>query len=414
MRGRILAWGLPALALLARLGYSATAEDSAGWLYPPDALEYDRLGWNLAAHGSFSLAELPVDPDLTRTPVYPLFVAACYRVAGHNPAVPVAIQAGLAALTVALVYQAARPISPGSAVPAAALLALDPLSIRYATHLLSETLFTLLFTGSLTVWLTYLRSPRTILTIAAAVLTGLAVLCRPIAVLWPLALAPLLILAAWRARSWGPLVHLLVFEGIVLAVIAPWVIRNWALSGRPMLATVQGINLYYHRAAPVVAAEQGISVDEAREQLRERLEAVVARDQLDARQAEVLMEAWGRAIIRSAPGIYLRCHAEGVARMFAPQDYPPARVGLSPAAQVFAESAFLLVLYPAALVGLVAGLRGPVWPGILLLGLAIAYFVCMSGPEAYARFRVPLMPVLAVLAGIGLSLLRRQGGGTNG
>jgi len=81
---------------------------------------------------------------------------------------------------------------------------------------------------------------------------------------------------------------------------------------------------------------------------------------------------------------------------------------------VFAESAFFLVLYPAALVGLVAGLRGPGWLGVLLLGLAIVYFVCMSGPEAYARFRVPLMPVLAVLAGVGLSLLRRQGEGTNG
>jgi len=32
----------------------------------------------------------------------------------------------------------------------------------------------------------------------------------------------------------------------------------------------------------------------------------------------------------------------------------------------------------------------------------IAYFVLVSGPEAYARFRVPLMPFLAILGGLGI------------
>jgi hypothetical protein len=32
----------------------------------------------------------------------------------------------------------------------------------------------------------------------------------------------------------------------------------------------------------------------------------------------------------------------------------------------------------------------------------VAYFVLVSGPEAYARFRVPVMPFLAMLGGLGI------------
>ncbi|MFO0809727.1 MAG: glycosyltransferase family 39 protein [Gemmataceae bacterium] len=411
MKERTLAWALPVMALLAPRVLSRRRR-LRRLAIPPDALEYDRLGWNLAAHGSFSLADPPGVADLTRTPVYPLFVAVCYRLVGHNPAVPVVVQAVLAAMTVALVYRACRLLSCDSAPLAATLVAFDPLSIRYATHLLSETLFTLLFTGSLTVWLAYLRSPRTVWAAAAAALTGLAILCRPIAVLWPFVLTALPMVVAMHVRSWRPLVHLVALGGIVLGIVAPWVARNWAITGRPVLATVQGINLYYHRAAPVIAAEQGISLDDARERLRERLETAVARDRLDSHQADALMETWGREIVRAAPGTYLLVHAEGVARMFAPQDDPPARIGLSSTVQFVAESAVLLFLFPAALVGLAVGLRRPEWPGVLLLGLAVVYFAALSGPEAYARFRVPLMPILAILASVGLSSPRRQGRGS--
>ena len=37
---------------------------------------------------------------------------------------------------------------------------------------------------------------------------------------------------------------------------------------------------------------------------------------------------------------------------------------------------------------------------LLILVGVVAYFAILSGPEAYARFRVPVMPALALLAGL--------------
>jgi hypothetical protein len=68
----------------------------------------------------------------------------------------------------------------------------------------------------------------------------------------------------------------------------------------------------------------------------------------------------------------------------------------------------LWLVYPAALVGIVAAVRDPVGRRAVLIPLVfIAYFVLVSGPEAYARFRVPAMPFVTMLSGVGLSRLYR-------
>src|SRR5262245_45794310 len=70
-------WCAVTLGLLLRLGAFAASEGPVPLAYPPDSGEYDRLGLNLAEHEVFSLAEAPPwSPDVTRTPVFPLFVAA--------------------------------------------------------------------------------------------------------------------------------------------------------------------------------------------------------------------------------------------------------------------------------------------------------------------------------------------------
>jgi hypothetical protein len=64
----------------------------------------------------------------------------------------------------------------------------------------------------------------------------------------------------------------------------------------------------------------------------------------------------------------------------------------------------LALVYVGAARGLRLAIRGDRswWPAHLLLaGIAIYLVVVPAGPEAYARFRVPVMPLLAVFAGIG-------------
>jgi 4-amino-4-deoxy-L-arabinose transferase-like glycosyltransferase len=394
------------LSLILRLAALGVADRPAQLFSLPDSVEYDRLGWNLAAHRVYSLEDSAAGaPDLTRTPVYPLFVAGCYFLAGHSPTAAVLVQIGCAAATTALLWLMGRRFLPAPAAAASAVfLALDPLLVQYATLLLSETVFSLVFVGSLYCLLTYLQKPGWRWASAAALLTGLAILCRPIAVLWPGALLPGFILLAWQQHGWRPLGHYVLILGGSAAVVAPWVVRNQLVAGLPVLTTVPGINLYYHRAAVLVAQQQGISVDEARVLLEKRLRQASERDQLSPSQEYRLMERRGQEIIAAAPGQYVHAHQRAMLKMFLPSPDDPVP-GLSLSATYWLEVVFLALVYPLALVGLIAGLRRPGRWSILLLGAVPVYFALLSGPEAYERFRIPVMPAVCLLAGNGVAAL---------
>lgn len=407
-RGRTI-FVIAGLTLLIRLAVFATVPHPDGFMHLPDSTEYDRLGWNLVAHGQYSLSEAaPWTPDLTRTPVFPLFVACCYWLVGHQLAFAVAVQVLLSVLTGVVVYAIGkRFFDPTTALAGAILLAVDPVSIRFATFLLSETFFTLLLSVSLFCVLAYLRKPQPAGIAAITISTGLLILCRPIAILWPLALLPLFAWIAWCKRNRQPLVHYGIVLAGTLAIVSTWIMRNYRAGGIPVLSTVQGINLYYYRAALTLADQQNLRLTDAQRLLRDRLRQKVEQEHLDYKEEYSLMEEWGWQISESAPWSYLRAHARGMARMFLPQQRRENLLGLPSAAVFYAETVFLAVLYGLAFTGLLAGLRSPDRLAILVLTGAVVYLACISGPEAYARFRVPVIPPLALLAGTGLAWMVR-------
>jgi hypothetical protein len=192
----------------------------------------------------------------------------------------------------------------------------------------------------------------------------------------------------------------------VAVMLAPWVVRN-TLTGAEALSTVQGINLYYHRAAAVVAYTENIPIDQAREQLESRFQEAVHKDNLNDRQQYEWMEQTGMQILRDAPGAYLWVHAQGILRMFACDDRPATLLTIPANDVSVLEACYLGVLYALAAVGLVLGLRGSHQVEFLVVTMVVAYFAVLSGPEAYVRFRVPVMPALALMAAMGLTALAR-------
>jgi 4-amino-4-deoxy-L-arabinose transferase-like glycosyltransferase len=393
------------LASLLRLAAFAAADRPGQLFWFPDSAEYDRLAWNLVANGSYSLKDsAPWTPDLTRTPVYPFFVAGCYWLAEGSPTAAVAVQIVCGAATVLLLGIMGRCFfSPQAGLAGAVLLALDPLSIQYATLLLSETLFTLLFVASLYCLLAYLRKPGRGWVSAAALLMGLAILCRPIAVFWPLALLPGAVLLAWKGQDRRPMGHFVVFLAGVAAVIGPWILRNYCIGGLVVLTTIPGINLYYHRAAVLVAEQQGLTVEEAQVRLANRLQEVVRREHLTPQQEYHVMARWGQEIVTAAPRQYVGAHLGALASMFLPEPQRRTIAGLGPTGSFWLEVAFLMIVYGLGLTGFIRGLCRPGRLRFLLLGAVLAYFAVLSGPEAYERFRVPIMPVIMLLAGAGLT-----------
>jgi len=411
------------VALVHRLLFFAAAcRQPDGFHHLADSHEYHRLAVNLIEGRGFSMAgEAPWTPDVRRTPLFPALVAAVYRLFGAGPAPAVAVNLLLSAWSCVLVYRlGARLFSPAAGALAGGLLALDLASAVYANLLLTESLFTFLLLISMLALARYLDGGRVAYAALAGALLGLATLCRPIS-LYMAWCVGLVIGLAGPARRGRALRDYLVYALSAVVMMMPWVYRNYRVAGIAQLTTQGSLNLYHERAARILLESgQGYTGG------------------VGAPAAPDAMQAQARAILWAHWPLYLRQHGRGILEMMGggrsvalesleprppmphwlslrgygpPPVFPPQfTMPTGPLGKKMlrlAEWLALLAVTTAAAIGAAAAWRGGRRPGLLLAGLAVAYFLLVSGPEAYSRFRVPLMPLLALLAGWG-GLYRHQ------
>jgi hypothetical protein len=83
-------------------------------------------------------------------------------------------------------------------------------------------------------------------------------------------------------------------------------------------------------------------------------------------------------------------------------------------ALVVLQVLLLVLMYALAAAAFVPGAsaRNPSGATAVVMALTVLYFVLLSGPETYARFRVPLVPVLAILAALGCARLCQRFAGS--
>ncbi len=261
-------------------------------------------------------------------------------------------------------------------------------------------------------WRTALRGSPGAAAIAG-LLFGLATLTRPIAVLLPLVLTPTpWLLAEWsKARRLAVLLALLLPFGLLSG---GWIARNWAVAAAPVLSTIEGTNLLYYRAAGALAEERGVAIDETRRELelemKQRVPAgatAAERSQIESARALEILRSHRRGAARSAlKGAARLLGGTGMTALSGLRgDAEPERVETTAETAWQAGFASLLgMLYVGAGMGAVAALRSGRRAALALLAVFVLYFLLISaGPEANTRFRVPMAPFLATLAGLGWS-----------
>jgi hypothetical protein len=192
--------------------------------------------------------------DVTRGPVYPVFVA----LAGSPLAVKTT-QAILDTATVLLVYWLA-----GKRLWAAWLWALYPFAIWRVAFVNKETVLTFLLVAYVCLQIRAWRIDCWREWLAAGALLGIVNLCKPTFLLWPL----VLIVFAPR-RAWLTL-------GAAALVIAPWTCRNWHVTGGeflPVATEVGGMTTFVGNYQPTLGLWEGpgklrwmAAVDETRRQ----------------------------------------------------------------------------------------------------------------------------------------------------
>ena len=228
---------------------------------PGDASGYDLLATNLL-HG-FGFTWDGVQPTSYRMPGYPVFLAGAYALFGHNLTAVRLIQAILGALLCLPVYHIARNFGgERTAILASLAIALYPTLIYLGGWVYSETLYILLLWLGLWVLLiavtrgqSYLSYRGSGLSLAAGGLWGLATFVRPETLLLPFAMAAFV----WIAKLIGvlgeskvewkiirrPLSSILLVQIVLVAILAPWAIRNSRVNQAFVpLTTSAGSNLY--------------------------------------------------------------------------------------------------------------------------------------------------------------------------
>ena len=406
----------------------AISHDSPGYVEPARSLLHD---------GDFDRSTGSSTPEFVRTPGYPAFVAAVYWPSGQSDRAVYVAQALLSGLTVALAVALGRRLtgSPSLGLLAGALTVLDPLQTTLPGTLGPEVLATTLVTAAAYAGVRFAQSDLAgRWGVAYGVALAAATYVRPTTFYF--AAVPLL-LVAWevvrRRLTW------VVAWRAGLAVLAPcvvllgmWNVRNHREVGSWRFSAVEAVNLYWYRAAGVVAEREGISFDDAQLRLTSELQAELPHrgPRFDAadytsglpppawehRQGAYYGAAARRAttILRAEPSTASRQVAAGAYSQVVQSGWVTAWRYLTGHQPPTLLSAIGLVTVWAveglALVGVVGVVRRRVAGGLayaLCLGMVAYTVVAGAGPEADAgyRFRVPIWPLWSVGAVVGIGVL---------
>ncbi len=395
---RELGIGLDDMFQYDMLGRSLAAGDGFRW-YAPEDLELILSALERYAGIDASQVQLPQDPrgieTSFRAPLYPALLAAVYALSGLESRFFAArlVQALLTASLAPLTYGLARQLGAATrwARAAALVSAAWPLLILFPLALATENLFLpLLALGTLLAMRAASGRERDAL--LAGVVLGLATLTRSVIVGFPL-LAGLWL--GWRVGRRQALLLLIPFFGLLL----PWTIRNSQLhGGLTFIETSLGYNLYlgYHPEGDG-SFLFGPSLD---------LVTI-----LDDAERDAVGRARALEFIRVDPARVPLLALRKLGHLWGLEDraftyfYSNGLLGQLPGGLVGALLLLLMlplvIVLPSAVFGWIAGSKDAAWwIATLLLGWYVGVHVLVMAEE---RFHLALVPVLAALAGAGMS-----------
>ena len=409
----------------AALGMLVIVYNPEGVFESTDSEEYHQLALNIVQYGSFSRSQSPpLEPETIRTPAYPVLLSGLYQIVGIRPHGVVAIQIALSLVTMLAGYQIASLLFGGRAgLLTAIFLALDPVSLYYAQVMLTETLFGAALTLSLLWMVRGARNPSFSYPCGVGICLALATYTRPtgyyLGMLYPVVFC----VATRHSQGWRKALASSALMWLLFAVpIGAWQIHNYFSTGSAEFSQAKNQYLLIAKAAAIVAMRDGLSLEEAQHRLAEQHAASLPPDFPRASQAHLLESqgTFAQAIVVAHPVLLIRTTLQGTAanllgpsnlahlfgadnvalrKAFLRQEFVhfPLRDWVITLSSWTFGSLFLGVLYAGVMVLLKQ--RGLWNADIALLVLTCAYVILVSsGPEAYSRFRMPVMPIFCVLA----------------
>jgi hypothetical protein len=360
-------------------------------------------------------------PDTTltlmREPGYPYFLAVLvHEFDDYNRAAVIA-NLLLTSLTAFLIFKLARLLSSTAWVPVAApiLYMLHPGVILAELRSGVEVPFTFL----LLIFLLLLReavcSNSSAAYVKAGIALGITTYVRSTALLFP---AFLVVYGLFFHLGWRSVFRYAARAALVLAcallVLSPWIVRNYMLVGKFVpTASVQGV-------AMQVGNYLCVHADGKKEFVDLDFEAAEARKKLATEQGykfqgdyyqlfydphdEVKFNSFlGAQVVQQyiqSPATFVKCASENVFNFWF-----QGKNRSTTMANIAIQSSYLIL----ALAGIFLGFKEIHKPTLWLLLLFVAYTMAVYVPiHAQARYSIPIMPILSILAAISICKLMQR------
>jgi 4-amino-4-deoxy-L-arabinose transferase-like glycosyltransferase len=337
---------------------------------------------------------------LIRTPGYPLMLAAL----GQQTLWVLIAQIALSLLLVIVVYQMAlASIGEAGALIAAVIVAFEPVQLTYDFFLLSEIPFAFGLTLGVAWWLRGLREQSWRWLACAGAVLGLATLIRPVSLYLLIVLLPI---TALMMRRHAPLLACLVLTVAFALPVGTWVARNLVVTGHPVFSTIQDYNMAYYRGAYAIAAEDHVTVEQAIQVLRS---SITAPDSDPVTQADQLGKA-GFAALLSHPRGWAEETALGAKALLVGSGASDWRLLFDFYSRIIsAFGSFISVgLFVLAVSGVILAVRPRRWEVLAAASVVIYVVGVTSAGGTSARMRVPIEPLIALLAAYAVVTLRRS------
>jgi 4-amino-4-deoxy-L-arabinose transferase-like glycosyltransferase len=323
-------------------------------------------------------------------PGYVFFLATFRRLFGSYRLVPF-VQALLAGATVGLASVIAlRLFGSIGAITAGILVLATGVLATYSRLYLSETLATFTLTAAMFVLVVGFARRSLVFMAAAGVAFGLAALVRPQSLLLPIPIA-LWALFAWGGRRAGALAAVVLVGSFVLA-LTPWTVRNYSrLHAFVPVSTMTWANLFLvnnpHATGLFRIPEGFIGAGEVR-----RIRSLDELGQ-EAAWRKLVVDYWKAEPADAAKGwlrngrVYLTVDDTVMRLYYGYGARQPPRL----------DHRILLILAGAgtALAAAAGIFKRISWPPAIVVLYSMGFF-CFFLPEG--RYRVPMLPVMAVLA----------------
>jgi len=393
-RGKTLG-AIVGLALVLRL-LLVIAKPDLGDPNGMDTANYLHLSRSLSESGSYAMW---AKPTAYVAPVYPFFLAGLFKIFGENFFAVKWIQAVFGAATIVLVYLLAAQFSrPVVALLAAFIVAMHPELIGVTAFIYTETVFIFLLLATLLVLVKAVSAKKKLLFWCAGMLLGLTTLCRGATLQFPIFILAVIMFSSQR---WTWLRRWAFFVGGMAVVMAPWTIRNYQ---------------HFHVFLPVATGSGDVlwtgnylefDGEYRYEQTRKKLSEVAGDVDLITRDRKLMADA--KRMILEEPLAHAWLFVRKIFRYWL-RVYEDVPHGEARERDWLVFGVLAITHYALLLLAMI-GLRRCHWRDDavkMLLAFVCYYTLVHAATLAVARYRIPLLPLLSIVAASGAMAMAQK------